>query len=201
MTRSYTRRKPLQQEGEISDQPVVSGVDTTVSASTTTKSPAQVDMRMFLDLQQQTLELQRIQADAFLRQSQSLEIQTERTAPKDNPHYVPNSYSINPETGETWASSLKCDVYDGPSLLNRTALTEEEVRQANRLEPVDKGYLIKGDRSRVPAHVSARYNAQGAVDRLTIHRPIGPDDNAQVYPSLDEICRQLADQAVPLSAE
>ena len=161
----------------MSDKQTATAIVEDAAAPRATEDAAQVNMRMFLDLQKQTLELQRTQSEAFLRQSESLEIQTERT-------------------GETWAASLKCDVYDGPSLLNRTALTEEEVRQANRLEPVDKGYLIKGDRSRVPAHVSARYNAQGAMERLTIHRPIGPDDNAQVYPSLDEICRQLADQGV-----
>jgi hypothetical protein len=199
MTRAYTRRKPVQREGEMSDQQSVIATNSPVSPPPGTDDAGQVDMRMFLELQKETLELQKTQAEAFLRQSASLEIQTERTAPKDNPHYTPNSYSINPKTGETWASSLKCDVYDGPSWLNRTALTEEEVCQANRLEPVEKGYLVKGDRSRVSAHVSARYDAQGAVERLTIHRPIGPDDNAQVYPSLDEICRQLADQAAPPS--
>ena len=180
----------------MSDKQTATAIVEDAAAPRATEDAAQVNMRMFLDLQKQTLELQRTQSEAFLRQSESLEIQTERTAPKENQHYIPQSYSINPETGDSWASSLKCDVYDGPSLLNRTALTEEEVRQANRMEPVDKGYLIKGDRSRVPAHVSARYNAQGAMERLTIHRPIGPDDNAQVYPSLDEICRQLADQGV-----
>jgi hypothetical protein len=87
-------------------------------------------------------------------------------------------------------------MYDGPSFLNRTPMTEEEVRQANRLEPLDKGYLMKNDGSRTPAHIAAKYTAQGTLERLTIHRPIGKDDNPQVYPSLGDICRQLADQIV-----
>ena len=58
MTRAYTRRKPVQQEGEMSDQQSVIATNSPVSPPTGTADAAQVDMRMFLELQKQTLELQ-----------------------------------------------------------------------------------------------------------------------------------------------
>lgn len=132
--------------------------------------------------------------EALLRQSKALETQVERTAPKENPNYQVNSLFIKP-TGETYASDLKCDVYIGPALLNRTPLTQEEVRQANRLRPIARVKVVKMDRSVVTGSVSGTLNASDQLERLTVHLPMAKDDNPQMYPPLDELLRQIADQA------
>ena len=128
------------------------------------------------------------------KQTDALVTQTERTAPKENPNYKAVG-AFHKETGEPYAADLKCLIYDGPVQLNRTPLTQIEVEQLNRLQPLEKGAITKVDRSVVKASVVPTFDAQGKLAKLEIKRPMGRDDNAQHYPPLDEIARQLADQA------
>lgn len=142
----------------------------------------------------QNTEIVSAMVEALLRQSKALETQVERTAPKENPNYQVNSFFLKP-SGEPFAADLQCDVYVGPSLLNRTPLTAEEVRQANRLKPMAKCRVTKMDRSVVMGSVTAQFNASDQLERLTINLPMAKDDNPQMYPPLDELLRQIADQA------
>lgn len=131
--------------------------------------------------------------EALLRQSRAFETQVERTAPKENPNYQVRSLFVKP-SGEPFAADLKCDIYVGPSLLNRTPLTEEEVKQANRLAPIERCKIVKMDRTSVQASVVGRVNASDKLERLTLTLPLAQDDNPQMYPPLDELLRQVADQ-------
>lgn len=135
-------------------------------------------------LMERMLEIQQQQAKA-------LEEQSARTLPKENPNYTAKSPFLKP-SGEPWAADLKCDIYFGPIRLNRTVLTEDEVKALNALKPVEKAPLTKTDGSVVRATVRPRENAVGKVERLTIELPMKKDDNPQHFPSLLEIARQLA---------
>lgn len=130
--------------------------------------------------------------EAFLVQSKAMAQQVERTAPKENPNYQVQSYCLKPN-GEPHAADLQCDIYVGPSLLNRTPLTAEEVRQANRLRPVAKFTIQKMDRTTVVGSVTGRFNASDQLERLTVALPMAQDDNPQMYPPLDDLLRQIAD--------
>jgi len=132
--------------------------------------------------------------EVLLRQSKALESQVERTAPKENPNYQVSSLFLKP-SGEPFAADLKCAIYVGPSLLNKTPLTEEEVRQANRLRPIAKAKVLKMDRTTAIASVVAKMDASDNLERLTVHLPLSQDANPQMYPPLDELLKQLADQA------
>jgi hypothetical protein len=131
--------------------------------------------------------------EALLRQSKALETQVERTAPKENPNYQVKSLFLKP-SGEPYAADLKCDIYVGPALLNKTPLTADEVVQANRLRPMAKCRVTKMDRTTVIGSVTALTDASDQVSRITVHLPMAKDDNPQMYPPLDELLKQIADQ-------
>lgn len=148
-------------------------------------------------MEQKRMELMERQIALQEKQAAALETQVERTAPKENPNYVEKGPFSDP-TGAPWAKSLTIEVYDGPIKLNDTNLTQLEVEQLNRLAPIEKGHIVKADRSTVQASVLPTYDAQNRLSRLMIRRPMGRDDNAQQFPPLDEMAKQLADQAMAL---
>ena len=143
----------------------------------------------FAQLMERMLAIQQQQAEA-------LQLQTERTAPKENPNYTPDSMFIDPETGMQWGERLKCDIYMGPIRLNRTPITKDEWEALNRLQPVEKAQVIKTDGSSVRIDVVPAENAvTGAIERLTIKVDLKKDQNPQHYPSLRVLALQLATAA------
>lgn len=154
-------------------------------------------MAMFLELQARQVALQEQQAHA-------VKLQEERSRPKDNPNYQAASIFMKPGTGEgrPWTEDLKCDIFLGAIKLNKTPLTEAEVKALNTLQPVDRAKVIKVDRSEVRASVIPTYNdVTNALEKLEIQLPMKKDDNPQHYPPLDELALQLAKQALqPVAA-
>ena len=147
-------------------------------------------MSVFLELQSRMVGLQEMQAKAT-------QLQEERTRPKDNPNYQARSIFLKPGTGEgrPWSEDLKCDIFLMSMKLNKTPLTEAEVKALNRLQPVDKAKVEKTDRSFAFATVRATETAGGVLEKLTIELPMKKDDNPQHYPPLDVLANMIADQA------
>lgn len=141
------------------------------------------------------LELMERQIALQEKQAAALETQVERTAPKENANFI-SAGPFNAPDGKAWAATLKCEIYDGPIHLNDTNLTEEEAKQLNRLEPLEKGLVTRADRKQVEAKVTPTFDVHGTLSKLVITRPMGRDDNAQHFPPLDEMAKQLADQAL-----
>lgn len=140
----------------------------------------------FLDLQTRMLQIQQQQAKA-------LELQNDRTAPKENPNYTPQSIFIDPATGKEYRELLKCEMYFGPIRLNRTPITAEECEALNRLQPVEKATITKTDGSSVRVDVIPVENVvTSAIEKLTITLPMRKEDNPQHYPSLRVLALQLA---------
>jgi hypothetical protein len=153
-----------------------------------------------LEQEAKRLELMERQIALQEKQAASMQTQVERTAPKDNPNYQPRGI-YNPQgLPESERLALKCEIFDGPIKLNRTPLTPAEIEQLNRLEPIEMAQIIKMDRSVVKASVRATHDASGRLSRLEITRPMGKDDNPQLFPPLDEMAKQLADQAAAVIA-
>jgi hypothetical protein len=128
------------------------------------------------------------------QQASALEIQTERTKPREDPNYKASSIFLK-ESGEQWATDLKCQIYLGPIHLNKTPLTREEVEALNTLVPVEKARVTKMDGSTVLATVQPKEDAVGRIDRLTIEIPLKKEDNPQFLPGMVSICAQLVAQA------
>ena len=147
-----------------------------------------------MQLELKRLELMERQIALQEQQAAALETQVERTAPKDNPNYVPKSVFHDP-TGKLWSASLKCEIYRGPEHFNDMLITKEECEQLNRLMPLEHGLIAKADRTEVQASVVPTYGVHGQVTKLVIQHRMGRDDNPQYYPPLDELAKQLADQA------
>jgi hypothetical protein len=146
-------------------------------------------MEQFLALQAEMLALQRQQAEA-------MKVQVERTAPRENPNYVAASDFLQPD-GEPWAKTLPYEIFFGPILLNKTPLTQKEVTALRRIGPRMRAPIVKVDGSVVLATVTAREDAVGRIERLTIELPLRRDSNPMHYPSLVALADQLAE---PVSA-
>jgi hypothetical protein len=147
------------------------------------------------DLEKRRMDLMERQIALQEQQSASLSTQVQRTAPKENPNYIARGPFTDPR-GNPWSKSLKCPIFDGPIPLHEAeTLTEAEVVQLNRLQPLERGRIQKADRSLVNARVVPTYDAQSRLSKLVIERPMGKDDNAQHFPPMDEMAKQLADQA------
>jgi hypothetical protein len=132
------------------------------------------------------------------QQAENQSVQNERTRPRENANYVAQSIFLQPN-GEPWAKTLKCEMYFGPTLLNRTPLTKEEVDALNLLQPVVKALVRKVDNSQVRVTVRPREDAIGRLESLTIEAPMKKDDNPQHYPPIVDFARQLA-QAAQMAA-
>lgn len=152
-------------------------------------------MAMFLELQARQLALTE-------QQTKAVSLQEERSRPKENPNYQAVSLYLKPGTGEgtPWAADLKCDIFIGPIKLNRTPLTEAEVTALNRLQPIENAVITKMDRSTARAKVQPSFDAQNRLSKLVITLPMSKDDNPQMYPPLDDLANQLADQAEQVAA-
>ena len=137
--------------------------------------------------------LQERQAELQAQQAESMKVQTERTAPREDPNYKVVSFSMKP-SGEQWAADLKCDIYFGPMHLNKTPLTKEEVDALNTLQPVEKATIVKMDGSVQLLTVRAKEDAVGRVERLTIETALRKEDNPQFLPGMVSICEQLTRQ-------
>lgn len=147
------------------------------------------------ELEQKRLELMERQLAVQERQAAAMLTQVERTAPRENPNYKAAGPFTAPD-GEEWSAKLPYPIYDGPVLLNRTPLTADDVAQLSRLQPLEHGQIVKADRSTVKARVVPKMDATGKkIVSLAIERPMGKDDSPQLYPPIDEVARQLADQA------
>src|SRR5688572_26723945 len=101
------------------------------------------------------------------KQQATMQESVERSRPKENPNYKASSIFLQ-EDGEPWAAKLKCQIFDGPILLNRTPLTKAEVEALNTLQPIEKAVVEKLDGSRVFVKVLPREDASGRLERLTI---------------------------------
>lgn len=142
-------------------------------------------MAAFLDLQNRMLAIQQQQAEA-------LKVQTDRTAPKENPNYQPNSIFIDPVSGREYRELLKCEMFFGPIRLNRTPITKDELDALNRIQPVEKAPVIKTDGATGRVTVRAREDAEGRVQRLDIDLDLKKDQQPQHWPSLWEFAMQVA---------
>jgi hypothetical protein len=160
--------------------------------SNDTEQPAFDPMQAFLALQERMLAIQEQQAAA-------LQVQVDRTAPKENPNYTPDSIFLRSD-GEEWSKTLPYDIFLGPHRLNETPLTQAEVEQLARIRPIEKARVEKTDGSIVLGKVYAREDAVGRIDRMTIEFPMKKDDNPQMYPILVRFAQQLADQSETVAA-
>lgn len=128
------------------------------------------------------------------KQQATMQESVERSRPKENPNYTAQSIFLQAD-GEPWAAKLKCQIYDGPILLNRTPLTKQEVDALNTLQPIEKAVIKKLDGSDVLVKVIPRENAHGRLERLTIQKPMRNEDSPMHYPSIAVLAQQLAEQA------
>lgn len=133
------------------------------------------------------------------QQADNQAVQNERTRPRENPNYVARSIFLQPN-GEPWAKLLKCDMYIGPSHLNRHPLKKSEVDALNRLQPVDKVLIRKTDESEVRVTVKATENATGKIEKLVIELPMQKDQSPQHYPKLETLAVMLAQAAEVVAA-
>lgn len=154
-----------------------------------------------MEMDQRRMELLEKQLALQEAQAATMAEQVARTAPRENPNYKPSGPYTNPATGEPWAKELPYDIYQNNIHLNRGwTLTQTEVEQLRRLKPLEQGIIKKVDNSVVRAKVIPTYDAQNRLNRIVISYPMGKDDNPQMYPPLDEMARQLADQAELVTA-
>lgn len=127
------------------------------------------------------------------QQAKTQATHVERTAPRENPNYKAVSIFLQ-ENGEPWAKLLKCDMYLGLMHLNRTPMTKAEVDAWNHVEPIVDARLRKMDGSSVLATVTAKRDAVGRIDQMTVLLPLKKEDNPQLYSPLADIAAQLAAQ-------
>lgn len=154
--------------------------------------------RMRLEQEAKRLDLMERQLALQEKQAATMATQVERTAPRENPNYVVVGMFSKPN-GEPWTTDLKCDIYFGPIKLNRTPMTEDEVRAWNLVEPAVKAPIRKVDGSVVYVSVRGEEDAVGALVALRVEVDLKKDSNPQHYPMLAEFARQLA-SAVPVAA-
>lgn len=153
----------------------------------------------YLELERRRMALMERQLALQEQQAQSLSTQVERTAPKENPHYIDRGI-FNKPNGEPWATDLRCDVFFGPMKLNRTPLTEAEVAALNQIQPLARAHITKVEGTVVYGSVQPTRDAQGRLSRLEILFPMGKDDNPQHFPTITTYAKELAAQAEPVHA-
>jgi hypothetical protein len=131
--------------------------------------------------------------------------QNERTRPPENKNYKAKSMFLQ-ESGEPWAKHLKCDIYLGSILYNKSPLTKDEVDALNLIEPLTKGTITKNDGAQIVIAVLPKVDAVGRLSRLTIAPYVAPGQNpgdAQfeknlnlTMPGIIVMAKELAAQAV-----
>jgi hypothetical protein len=127
-------------------------------------------------------------------------VQTERTAPRENPNYKVDSPTIKPN-GEQWSADLTREVYFGSIAYHKTPLTSDEVAALNLLQPLDRGFVTKTDRTAVPVSVKAKLAATGRIERITVLPEANGDKSMSLtMPSIVDWAMQLAKQAGAIEA-
>jgi hypothetical protein len=143
------------------------------------------------------------------RQQATMQESVERSRPKENPNYKANSIFLQ-ESGEPWATKLKCDIYLGSIHYNDSPLTKAEVDALNQLQPLAKANITKNDGSRLVVSVLPKADAVGRLSRLTIVPYVEPGQNPTdarfeknlnlTMPSIIAMANELAAQAAPVAA-